>query len=118
MQARGGNQPIAVFREYGPRSSRSLTRGVQPTSHFRARCESSALEDRLAATKDHEIRNRLNAETGSEIRIGLGIHLEHYRPTLHFARELLNLRSGHLTRSAPVGPKVHQDGHLRCVDDF
>ena len=50
--------------------------------------------------------------------VRVGVHLQHQGPAGHFARELLHIGGGHLTRPAPGGPKIHQHGNLGCADNL
>src|SRR3990172_1748480 len=67
------------------------------------------LFDDFPALKEQKRRDRADAVLGRERLLVVHVDLHDLRPSLEITRQLLERRSDHATRSAPLGPKIHED---------
>src|SRR5262245_14282611 len=64
--------------------------------------------DGLTTLEQHQRRNTHDVVTHQHVRVGIRIQLADTYLTLIFVRDLLNQRTNHLTRGAPLSPEVNQ----------
>jgi hypothetical protein len=79
---------------------------------------SGLLPDELSAGEDGEVRNAAYGETCRERLVPISVDLKDEGLTRHVLRRARDLWGGGATRTAPVSPKIHQDGNARVLDDF
>src|SRR5580704_2999045 len=72
----------------------------------------------LIAGEDDEVRNAANVIASGELRILLRIDLQNECFSGHRCCCARDVGRCHVTRTAPVGPEVDQDGNASGLDDL
>ena len=66
----------------------------------------------LAAFEDHQGGDAANAVLAGDVRVLIGVQLDHLDATFKFLGDLINNRSNHPAGTTPGGPKVHQNWNV------
>jgi hypothetical protein len=80
--------------------------------------DSGLLIYQLAAGEDSEVRNSANVESGGELLVLIGIHLQNDSATRHISRGARNLRSGCVTGATPFGPEIDKYRNLGTANNL
>jgi len=80
--------------------------------------QTGLLHHDLAAEQDNKVRYASNVEACGQLRMLVGVNLEHDCFASHLRRCSRDLGSRGATGSAPRGPEVDQDRYGSILDDF
>src|SRR5579871_32714 len=92
--------------------------GFQPAFHHIVIHDSSLLMHELVAGEDDEVRNAAHVVSSGELWVLLRIDLQDERFSSHRGRCACDVRSCHVTGTAPVGPEVDQNWNASSLDDL
>src|SRR3974390_422605 len=95
-----------------------LSSRFQPLLHLLMVHKAGLLLDQAALRENCEVWNATHIEASSQLRILLGINLEHDGPAAHLRSGARNFRGGHSARAAPGSPEIYQYRHAGLLDYF
>jgi hypothetical protein len=90
---------------------------VEERAHEVLRLRAHELRDGVAVDESDHVGDRLEAEGGDQLRIGVGVHVDELEAPAVFALELFEHRRERLARAAPRRPEVHQHGDFHRAFD-
>lgn len=125
----GGSGPLrsALLRTGASRDAAALAQRpvrrpladlFQPAPHLTMIDQACLLVDDATGFEHHEVGDSADSKLARELRMRLCVDFEHHRASCPCGGHFLHMRSGRFTRSAPLRPKVHQDGHVDRLDHF
>jgi hypothetical protein len=91
---------------------------LQPASHPIATDKARLLENDVAISKNHKVRDALDSKSSRKLRICFCIDLQHESLARHLLRQSVYLRGRSAAWATPGGPKVHQDRNARFPADL
>jgi hypothetical protein len=110
--------PIDPRKSAEPLRDRLGSSGSQPLLELLMIDDARLLSHQPSSVKDGEIGNATHVVSRRQLRVTLGIDLQHYRLPRQVRRGPRYFRSGHAARSAPCRPEIDQHGHPRLADDL